>query len=118
VRTLGGPREEAWWGVGDLRAMFNGTTQPSTRKWHKWRKRAQREGGEGGIGLPAWHVREAIKIKDKSGHKTWEATLSAWHVREAIKINHGGESKTLDEIFDTQHQGVAEGHAPHWRTSV
>ena len=74
--------------------MFNGTTQPSTRKWHKWRKRAQREGGEGGIGLPAWHV------------------------REAIKINHGGESKTLDEIFDTQHQGVAEGHAPHWRTSV
>jgi hypothetical protein len=45
--------------------------------------------------------------KDKSGHKTWEATLSAWHVKEAIKVNHGGGSKTLDQMFDPQHRGIA-----------
>ena len=40
-------------------------------------------------------------------NKHYECEMTAQALRHAIKVNHGGESKTLEQMFDPDHENVA-----------
>ena len=52
-------------------------------------------------------IRAEPAYKGAGQDQLWEASISAWHIRQALNTYHDAGRKTLEQMFDSNYQGMA-----------
>jgi hypothetical protein len=52
-------------------------------------------------------IRAEPAYKGAGQDQLWEASISAWHIRQALNTHHDAGRKTLEQMFDSNYQGMA-----------